>query len=29
MALADKYAGKAPGKGLVARYVGSKPKKRG
>ena len=29
MALIDKYVGKAPNKGLIAKYVGNKPKKRG
>ena len=28
MALIDKYAGVVPNKGLVAKYVGKKPKKR-
>ncbi len=30
MALIDRYVGKAPNKGLIAKYVGKhKPKKRG
>lgn len=29
MALVNKYVGKAPNKGLIAKYVGNKPKKRG
>ncbi|MBA7622490.1 hypothetical protein ES703_29867 [subsurface metagenome] len=29
MALIDKYAGVVPNKGLIAKYVGKKPKKKG